>query len=282
MKSKTPVQAAVMRRRFKMEKHPILATVFYNDGDDQIEIIPFDGKDNPELAAAEALRYGVQCGYDHVGVSDVFDAGFGNDYWHISNGLVKTGVSHQYSHPDFDDAKVVDYYNQIVESGRVVSAPENIESGLYDPWAGSKPKPYTMYTKDMNFYDFSLMKLRETPFQAKALLKAGRMDPKMQMAWERSRMNKENITGNPSAFTSEMLHLLPEEYRPKSLRINRNGLNINAQAVIDGNLIERSWREDSKGFYKYGAPRDAEIAGRLVDDYLADRIKKLYDDLPKN
>ena len=269
----------------KVEKHPILATVFYNEGDKKITMIPFDGRDNPEAAAAKALVYGEQKGYDHVGVSDMYDAKFANAYWRVSNGKVETGVSHEYSHPDWDDAKVASYYDKIKESGRTMPAPESIYKNLYEPWKPSKfgelPQPYEMHTKDMSFRDFSLMQLRETPTQAKALLDAGKMDPDMQLAWQRSGMNKENITGNSMAFTSEMLHLLPASYQPKSLHVTRSGLTTDAEAVIGGNLLKGHWNEDPKGVHEFGYPPDSEIAGRLVDNYLADKIKKQYDDLQR-
>ena len=263
------------------EQHIIL-TALYQKGSDS-QLIHFDAEGAPEKGAANALMYGVQQGYDRVGVAPPFYMTVGDPmpFWEIKNGQFE--ACHGFPDLEWSDDKVKQFCDEITASGAKASKPQDIYEHLYDKWVlpeqGARPKPYAMCTAGMTHRDFYLLQRDETPKQVEALVAAGRMDADMLKAWMHSGANNSNITGG-MIFTGEMLHTMPEAYQPRSLKISHYEFaHHGAQAVINGELVHSDWHFDYKGERKFGSPSDAELAGKLLDDYLTDKIKRAYDDL---
>ena len=263
-----------------MKDNIILSAVYYNDDHGPRNMIPFDATENTEQSVADALLYGVQKGYANVEVSSSFIASQGGAYWRVEDGKVSPAVSHEWDYPQISDMKIASLYEKSLEAGVQATAPKDIYAHLEDARHPNAPT-YQMYTSDMRSVDRDIMKMSSVPEMVDKLSEAGKLKPEMAEAWQYSGMNPENRARRGGNFTSEMMHNMPEQFQPKGVEVSRNGLNMKASAEIDGKIVNGSWTFDAKGVYEYGAPSKSELAARLVDDYMADQIKKSYDDMQR-
>ena len=260
-----------------MKENIILSAVYYNGNGEHRDMIPFDATENPEARIANALLYGAQKGYENVEVSSSFIASQGGAYWRLQgDNTIENAVSHEWDYPQIRDDKVAEAYQTVLQSGVTATQPQDIYAHLDAPRSPNLPE-YKMYTSDMRAVDREIMKMSDIPRMVDELSQAGKMKPELAKAWEFSGMSMENRYRRGGNFTSEMMHNMPEQFQPKGVEMSRNGLNFKASAEIDGKLVKGAWAFDSKGVYEYGAPTKSELAGKLVDDYMADQIKKDYD-----
>lgn len=264
------------------EEHIVLAARYKKDGS-PAEIVRFDAGGKPEAAAARALAFGVQNGYTSVGVGTPFymtACGEPMPYWSVENGNF-SAYDDRYTDTEWRDKAVERRYNDLIEKGTKVPAPEDIYRHLHDPYVAPEgdvaPAEYEMYTKDLSHRDFYQLEKKAAQF-ADELAAKGKMDEDMQNAWLRCGANDNNIAGH-MIFTSEYLHTMPESYQPKSLVVTHGPeyAHHGAQAVINGELVEKRWHFDHKGEREFGAPSDEELAGKLVETYLIDKIARMHD-----
>ena len=243
----------------------------------------FDASENPEKAIASALFTGVQTAWDDVSVGDWTLPLYNNQMWAIKNNqVVETDLPRDLTIGSLIDFQTMKQYYNDITAGKITWMETPDINEFVNKTTDKPGTPYKFYTDDNPDYQRGTIILEYNYELTKnivdALDKKDAIPADLKEYYNNSALKPDNHELYESSFTSQMIHLLPEELQPKNIQVDSHDpYNIKAQCQIGNDIINRTYHMDPKSISNFGTPPDAEVTGYMLNNYIADRLLHLYD-----
>lgn len=225
-----------------------------------------DASENPEQVIGEAMGYyaAKYPGYK-VRVSSDFNGGFSQ--YSVEDGqFVDHAIDYDINR-DLDVSKIQEHMIHVLQDTQNLESykPTNPLSVLYE-----KPeKPGVSYDFHANDKDYSWKDKRMIEQNIPNLLQT--MDVDRCDARTYAMMQFKDDMGH--AFYSEVLHRMPDEFRPHILSVNECGLgSYHVEVQIGDDLVSDTVNYDVEGIRKYGKPSEVASVGTVWNRYMIDHV----------
>lgn len=225
-----------------------------------------DASENPEQVIGEAMGYyAVKYPGYKVRVSSDFNGGFSQ--YSVEDGQF---VNHEIDYDinrDLDVSKIQEYMTHVLQNTQNLESyrPTNPLSVLYE-----KPeKPGVSYNFYANDKDYSWQDKRMIERNIPNLLQTMDIDRCDARTYEMMQFKVD--MGH--AFYSEVLHRMPDSFRPHILSVNECGLgSYHVEVQIGDDLVSDTVNYDVEGIRKYGKPSEVASVGTVWNRYMIDHV----------